>query len=96
MPIKISKNKKKTNRFFNHPFPQNRLCEVMELDPKHILMAEVLFSNIGGTATAIGDPPNVIIVGSSGIEQSVRDICIYQTPPPSSSLPYNDHSPLRN
>ena len=49
-----------------------RLCEVMELDPKHILMAEVLFSNIGGTATAIGDPPNVILVGSSDINDAVR------------------------
>ncbi|KAK3785488.1 hypothetical protein RRG08_048623 [Elysia crispata] len=41
-----------------------RLCEVLKLDPKRILIAEVLFSNIGGTATAIGDPPNVIIVGA--------------------------------
>ncbi|XP_071087782.1 P protein-like isoform X2 [Haliotis cracherodii] len=51
-----------------------RLCEVLNLDPKQILMAEVLFSNIGGTATAIGDPPNVIIVGataSQGITFSV-------------------------
>ncbi|ESO95247.1 hypothetical protein LOTGIDRAFT_180671 [Lottia gigantea] len=51
-----------------------RLCEVLNLDPKQILIAEVLFSNIGGTATAIGDPPNVIIVGalsSQGISFSV-------------------------
>lgn len=41
-----------------------RLCEVLNLEPRVILIAEVLFSNIGGTATAIGDPPNVIIVGS--------------------------------
>ncbi|XP_062613965.1 P protein-like isoform X1 [Saccostrea cucullata] len=52
-----------------------RLCEVLNLDPKNILIAEVLFSNIGGTATAIGDPPNVIIVsnsdmGNKGIEFS--------------------------
>ncbi|XP_067661617.1 P protein-like [Haliotis asinina] len=54
-----------------------RLCEVLNLDPKQILMAEVLFSNIGGTATAIGDPPNVIIVGataSQGITFSVFSI----------------------
>ncbi|XP_055894217.1 P protein-like isoform X1 [Biomphalaria glabrata] len=51
-----------------------RLCEVLNLDPRRILIAEVLFSNIGGTATAIGDPPNVIIVGalsSKGISFSV-------------------------
>ena len=28
-----------------------RLCEVLNLDPKNVLIAEVLFSNIGGTAT---------------------------------------------
>ncbi|KAL8599864.1 hypothetical protein ACOMHN_038437 [Nucella lapillus] len=39
-----------------------RLCEVLNLEPRLILIAEVLFSNIGGTATGIGDPPNVIIV----------------------------------
>ncbi|KAL5011987.1 hypothetical protein ScPMuIL_010538 [Solemya velum] len=44
-----------------------RLCEVLNLDPRHILIAEVLFSNIGGTATAIGDPPNLIIVSHKGI-----------------------------
>jgi len=36
----------------------------LNLDPKKILIAEVLFSNIGGTATGIGDPPNVIIVST--------------------------------
>ncbi|KAI8465106.1 MAG: transporter [Monoraphidium minutum] len=30
-------------------------------DPRPLLMAQVLFSNIGGTATMVGDPPNVII-----------------------------------
>ncbi|KAL8597042.1 hypothetical protein ACOMHN_055635 [Nucella lapillus] len=41
-----------------------RLCEVLNLEPRVVLIAEVLFSNIGGTATAIGDPPNVIIVSA--------------------------------
>ena len=36
-----------------------------------MLIAEVLFSNIGGTATAIGDPPNVIIVSNSDIQEAV-------------------------
>ncbi|XP_061164126.1 P protein-like [Saccostrea echinata] len=49
-----------------------RLCEVLNLDPKNILIAEVLFSNIGGTATAIGDPPNVIIVSNS--DMKAKDI----------------------
>ncbi|KTG35440.1 hypothetical protein cypCar_00004801 [Cyprinus carpio] len=38
-----------------------RLCEVLNLDPRHVLIAEVIFTNIGGAATAVGDPPNVII-----------------------------------
>ncbi|XP_028167058.1 P protein-like [Ostrinia furnacalis] len=41
-----------------------RLCEVMDLDPVPILMSMVIFSNIGGTATPVGDPPNVIIASN--------------------------------
>ncbi|XP_004343150.2 tyrosine transporter [Capsaspora owczarzaki ATCC 30864] len=41
-----------------------RLCEVLNLDPLPVLIAQVLFSNIGGTATAVGDPPNVLIVAN--------------------------------
>lgn len=39
-----------------------RLCSVMDLDPLPIIIAEVLFANISGTSTAIGDPPNILIV----------------------------------
>lgn len=45
-----------------------RMCNVIGLDPRPILLAEVVFSNIGGTATAVGDPPNVIIVSSNWSE----------------------------
>eukprot|EP00731_Ephydatia_muelleri_P031075 Em0022g589a len=44
-----------------------RLSEVLNLDPRPVLVAEVIFSNIGGAATAIGDPPNVIIVAHRSI-----------------------------
>ncbi|XP_077983756.1 P protein-like [Glandiceps talaboti] len=50
-----------------------RLCEVLNLDPKLVLIAEVLFSNIGGTATAVGDPPNVIIVSNKEIQEAGID-----------------------
>ncbi|XP_060073319.1 P protein-like [Ylistrum balloti] len=50
-----------------------RLCEVLNLDPKNILIAEVLFSNIGGTATAVGDPPNVIIVSNKEMSEKGID-----------------------
>ncbi|XP_064618638.1 P protein-like [Lineus longissimus] len=42
-----------------------RLCEVLNLDPRYVLIAEVIFSNVGGAATAVGDPPNVIIVSNA-------------------------------
>jgi hypothetical protein len=48
-----------------------RLCEVMELNPVPILMSMVIFSNIGGTLTPVGDPPNVIIASNSRIQQAV-------------------------
>lgn len=47
-----------------------RLCEVMELNPVPILMFTVIYSNIGGTLTPVGDPPNVIIASNSHISKS--------------------------
>ncbi|XP_053622093.1 P protein-like isoform X2 [Plodia interpunctella] len=47
-----------------------RLCEVMDLDPVPILMSMVLYSNIGGTMTPVGDPPNVIIASNKAVIQS--------------------------
>ena len=38
-----------------------QLAKVLDLQPVPILIAEVLFSNIGGAATMIGDPPNIMI-----------------------------------
>ncbi|XP_063315322.1 P protein isoform X2 [Pelobates fuscus] len=46
-----------------------RLCEVLNLDPRHVLIAEVIFTNIGGAATAVGDPPNVIIVSNQELRK---------------------------
>uniref|UniRef100_UPI00358FEFAA P protein isoform X2 n=2 Tax=Myxine glutinosa TaxID=7769 RepID=UPI00358FEFAA len=46
-----------------------RLCEVLNLEPRYILIAEVLFTNIGGAATAVGDPPNVIIVSNRHLKR---------------------------
>ena len=40
-------------------------------DPVRVLIANVIFSNIGGTATAIGDPPNVLIASSPSIQVTV-------------------------
>lgn len=50
-----------------------RLCEVMELNPVPILMSMVIYSNIGGALTPVGDPPNVIIASNSHIASNVRN-----------------------
>jgi Na+/H+ antiporter NhaD/arsenite permease-like protein len=38
-----------------------QLAKVLDLPPVPLLIAEVMFSNIGGAGTMIGDPPNIII-----------------------------------
>lgn len=37
------------------------LCRLLNLHPVPFFLAEILSSNIGGTATLIGDPPNIMI-----------------------------------
>lgn len=44
-----------------------RLCSVLEIPPTNVMISLVLFSNIGGTATAIGDPPNMMIISDPNI-----------------------------
>ena len=48
-----------------------QLARVLDLNPIPLLIAEVLFSNIGGAATMIGDPPNIII-GSMMSETAIE------------------------
>ncbi|WP_370937137.1 ArsB/NhaD family transporter [Amycolatopsis sp. cg13] len=43
------------------------VCDRLDISPVPFLIAEVLASNIGGTATLIGDPPNIIIGSRSGL-----------------------------
>ncbi|XP_050788038.1 P protein [Gopherus flavomarginatus] len=54
-----------------------RLCEVLNLDPRHVLIAEVIFTNIGGAATAVGDPPNVIIVSKQEVRKAGLDFAAF-------------------
>ncbi len=42
------------------------IAEKLEIDPIPYLLTEVFASNIGGTATLIGDPPNIIIGSAAG------------------------------
>ena len=43
------------------------LADALEIDPLPLIIIEVIASNIGGTATLIGDPPNIIIAGATGL-----------------------------
>lgn len=43
------------------------ICSALEVNPVPFFIAEILASNIGGTATLIGDPPNIMIGSATGI-----------------------------
>src|SRR3954452_24241284 len=43
------------------------VCDRLGVPPIPFLISEVLASNIGGTATLVGDPPNIIIASRSGL-----------------------------
>lgn len=43
------------------------VCDRIGVRPVPFLIAEALASNIGGTATLIGDPPNLIVASRSGL-----------------------------
>ncbi|GAB6157619.1 ArsB/NhaD family transporter [Desulfotomaculum varum] len=54
------------------------IARALEINPMPILMAEVLASNIGGTATLIGDPPNIMIGSAVGL--GFMDFVVNLTP----------------
>ena len=54
------------------------IADELELDPFPFLISEVMASNIGGTATLIGDPPNIMI--ASKVHLTFMDF-IYHTAP---------------
>ncbi len=43
------------------------LAEKLEVTPYPYLLSQILASNIGGTATLIGDPPNILIGSATGL-----------------------------
>ncbi|SDH69363.1 SLC13 family permease [Desulfosporosinus hippei] len=43
------------------------IAKALEINPMPILFAEILASNIGGTSTLIGDPPNIMIGSATGL-----------------------------
>jgi Na+/H+ antiporter NhaD/arsenite permease-like protein len=43
------------------------LAELAGFDPKPYILSEIFASNLGGTATLIGDPPNIMIASATGL-----------------------------
>lgn len=54
------------------------ICDELGLDPVPYLILEAIGSNIGGTATLIGDPPNLIIASRAGF--TFNDFIIHLAP----------------
>jgi Na+/H+ antiporter NhaD/arsenite permease-like protein len=54
------------------------VCERLGLRPVPFLIAEVMASNIGGAATLVGDPPNIII--ASRADLTFNDFLIHMAP----------------
>ncbi len=54
------------------------LADALDIDPLPLMIIEVLVSNIGGTATLIGDPPNIMIAGATDL--SFADFIINLAP----------------
>lgn len=54
------------------------MAEELDINPVPLLIIEVFSSNIGGTATLIGDPPNIMIGSATGL--GFMDFLINLTP----------------
>ncbi|MEU9245414.1 ArsB/NhaD family transporter [Streptomyces sp. NPDC048385] len=54
------------------------VCERLALPSAPFLIAEVFASNIGGTATLVGDPPNIIIASRAGL--TFNDFLVHLAP----------------
>ncbi len=55
------------------------LADVLRISPIPLVLVEILASNIGGTATLIGDPPNIMI-GTAVPELSFNDFIVNLAP----------------
>lgn len=54
------------------------IADELELDPFPFLLSEIMASNIGGTATLIGDPPNIMI--ASKVQLTFMDFIYHMAP----------------
>lgn len=54
------------------------IADMLKINPVPILMSEALLSNIGGTGTLIGDPPNIMIGSAAAF--SFNDFLVHSLP----------------
>ena len=54
------------------------VCRLLDVNPIPFFLTEIFASNIGGTATLIGDPPNIMIGSAAGF--SFLDFILVDTP----------------
>lgn len=54
------------------------IAELLAISPIPLLMSQAMFSNLGGMATLVGDPPNILIGAASGL--SFNDFLLHMTP----------------
>jgi Na+/H+ antiporter NhaD/arsenite permease-like protein len=54
------------------------ICEILGIKPTPLLTAEALLSNTGGTATLVGDPPNVLVASATNL--SFNDFLTHSLP----------------
>ena len=55
------------------------VAELLEINPMPLILGEAILSNVGGVATMIGDPPNILIAYASGY--SFNAFIIHLFPP---------------
>ncbi len=55
------------------------VTQILEVPTVPVLILEAVFSNLGGTATLVGDPPNIVIGSKAGL--SFMDFITNLTPP---------------
>ena len=54
------------------------ICKLLDINPIPYFLLEIMASNIGGTATLIGDPPNIMIGSAAGF--TFLDFIMYDAP----------------
>jgi Na+/H+ antiporter NhaD/arsenite permease-like protein len=54
------------------------IAKVLEMNPTPLLIAEAMLSNVGGIATLVGDPPNILIGSAAGL--SFNDFLTHSLP----------------